>query len=160
MNSLRHSAGLVLLGLIAALQACGGSSTVGSGASTGEACVEGKQPQCTCDDGAPGAHLCVDGVYTECQCTQSNPCGNGTIDMGESCDGANLNGETCASATMNAMPLGTLQCSSTCATFDISDCSAGQSPGAGGTGTAGTGGTTGEGGTTGSGGLFGSGGTF
>jgi hypothetical protein len=46
-------------------------------------------------------------------------CGNGTLDAGEQCDGANLNGGTCASA---GFPYGgTLACGPGCA-FDTSGC--------------------------------------
>lgn len=45
-------------------------------------------------------------------------CDDGFIDPGESCDGADLNGETCASRGYDSGPL---SCSSTCA-FDTSGC--------------------------------------
>ncbi|MGC4119622.1 MAG: proprotein convertase P-domain-containing protein [Myxococcales bacterium] len=47
-------------------------------------------------------------------------CGNGTIDAGESCDGTNLGGATCASATGGARPGGTLACNA-CA-YDTTGC--------------------------------------
>ena len=50
-------------------------------------------------------------------------CGNNRIDPGESCDLINLGGETCASATMNARPTGTLRCDRSCQ-FDVSACMA------------------------------------
>ncbi len=74
-------------------------------------------------------------------------CGNGKIDGDEDCDGDELNGESCASATMNAQPGGTLGCRSDCR-FDTSDCTEG------GGGTLGGGGTFGGGGTLGGGGAF------
>jgi hypothetical protein len=74
-------------------------------------------------------------------------CGNGTIDTGEQCDGRNLNGATCATATMGARPNGTLSCSRSC-TFNTKGCKAG---GAGGTG--GGGGAAGGGGLAGTGGI-------
>lgn len=46
-------------------------------------------------------------------------CGNGAIDPGEECDGANLGGETCESISMG---IGVLSCSAQC-TFDIAGCS-------------------------------------
>ncbi len=71
-------------------------------------------------------------------------CGNGVVDVGELCDGANLNGESCASATMNAAPMGNLACGPTC-NFDTAGCTGGGTGGTGG----GTGGMTGTGGATG-----------
>lgn len=65
-------------------------------------------------------------------------CGNGVIDPGELCDGPNLNGETCATVTMNAMPGGTLGCSLGC-NFDTRNCTGGVG-GAGGSGGMGGGG--------------------
>jgi hypothetical protein len=81
-------------------------------------------------------------------------CGNGRIDKHEQCDRKNLNGETCASATLGSRPNGTLRCTFTCR-FDTHSCSGhgGGKGGAGGSGgsTAGTGGVAGGG----SGGLGG-----
>ena len=71
-------------------------------------------------------------------------CGNGTVESTEECDGQNLNGSSCAAATMYAHPNGILMCSSTCK-FDTTNCSGtgpGPGPGAGGS----TGGPTGTGG--------------
>src|SRR5262249_48773949 len=61
---------------------------------------------------------------TGMQCTAAGtcapiPCGNGTIDTGEECDGANLNGSSCTALRFQA---GTLACSSTCS-FATSGCS-------------------------------------
>jgi uncharacterized membrane protein YgcG len=82
-------------------------------------------------------------------------CGNGRIDPGEACDGADLGGETCASVTMLAKPVGTLHCSPAC-TFDLRDCRGPLHDDTdGGGGTSGEGGTTGGGGLTGGGGIFG-----
>jgi len=67
-------------------------------------------------------------------------CGNGTLEAPEACDGGNLAGQTCASATMNALPNGALTCTSSC-TLDTSGCAA-----AGGGGAPGTGGSFGTGG--------------
>ena len=71
-------------------------------------------------------------------------CGDGIIDAGEQCDSFNLGGETCASATMNSLPFGTLFCTFFC-TLDTSQCF-GNEPGDGGGGTAGIGGMGGVGG--------------
>lgn len=49
-------------------------------------------------------------------------CGNGDIDAGEVCDGANLNGQTCE--TVGCSGAG-LACASTCLSFDSSGCSGG-----------------------------------
>jgi len=46
-------------------------------------------------------------------------CGNGTRETGETCDGADLAGQTCASVGAGS---GTLRCASTCLAFDISAC--------------------------------------
>jgi hypothetical protein len=48
-------------------------------------------------------------------------CGNGFVDKGEQCDGADLGGQTCQSATLGTRPGGLLGCSPTCA-FDTSRC--------------------------------------
>ncbi len=49
-----------------------------------------------------------------------NLCGNGQIDSGEQCDGANLGGNTCASV-VGTGSTGTLTCSGTC-TFNTAQC--------------------------------------
>jgi len=51
-------------------------------------------------------------------------CGNGVLDAGESCDGFDLGGQTCASVTFGSLPNGFLLCSPFC-TFDITFCTAG-----------------------------------
>jgi hypothetical protein len=43
--------------------------------------------------------------------TTTSPCGNGVIDGGENCDGADLGGKTCASLGYSS---GALSCSATC----------------------------------------------
>lgn len=48
----------------------------------------------------------------------ASACGNGTVDAGEACDGANLNGQSCTSQGFTG---GTLRCSASC-TFDTSSC--------------------------------------
>lgn len=88
-------------------------------------------------------------------------CGNGNVDPGEMCDGANFDGETCASVTMGGLPFGNLGCSPTC-TFDTSRCiggvGGGPGPG-GGPGTGGFGAIGGQGGTGAFGGMGANGGT-
>ena len=46
-------------------------------------------------------------------------CGNGSIEVGETCDGSNLGGQTCLSHGYSG---GTLACASDCASFDTSGC--------------------------------------
>jgi hypothetical protein len=46
-------------------------------------------------------------------------CGNGTRDSGETCDGLDLGGQTCASQGAGS---GTLRCASNCLAFDTSLC--------------------------------------
>jgi hypothetical protein len=76
---------------------------------------------------------------------QTQTCGNGVLDIGESCDGKDLGGQTCGSATLGQRPFGFLFCGFGC-TLDTSGCF-GNAPDGGGTGggTA-TGGTSGVGG--------------
>jgi hypothetical protein len=63
-------------------------------------------------------------------------CGNGLREGTESCDGADLGGETCESLTLSAMPSGTLRCAESCV-FDVRACRTDGAPDAGGTGGAG-----------------------
>jgi hypothetical protein len=98
---------------------------------------------------------CAEAASVNVTCTPGEPqCGNGAIDPQEQCDGANLNGETCATATMNALPNGTLACSPTC-TLDTTGCR-GADAGAGGSGgTMGAGGSPATGGSPAAGGSGG-----
>jgi hypothetical protein len=129
------------------LAACGSSDEVGGntggtrgGTGGGGQCPAGPcWEKCTCEGGTPDACL------QQCNTT----CGNGILDTGELCDGANLNNNTCATATGNTMPNGSLSCSSTCALV-TSGCSGGNTGGIGGGGGLGGGG--------GMGGSFGGGG--
>lgn len=52
---------------------------------------------------------------------QAVTCGNGTAEYGESCDGAALQGKTCATETPST-PYGALACNGTCDGFDTSSC--------------------------------------
>jgi len=52
--------------------------------------------------------------------TDGGNCGNGVIDAGEQCDGADLQGFDCASLGLNG---GTLNCDAMMCTFDTSMCS-------------------------------------
>jgi len=90
------------------------------------------------------ARGCSASVSINVMCTAADggaACGDGVIESPEMCDGTNLNGATCAPATMNAAPGGVLACSPSC-TLDTSGCTA--AGGAGGAG--GIGGTMGSGG--------------
>jgi hypothetical protein len=69
--------------------------------------------------GPPGRLIVGIGVHE-----RIGSCGNGVIDSGESCDGNDLGGQTCASATFGSLPNGFLFCSSFCA-LDITFCTAG-----------------------------------
>jgi hypothetical protein len=79
-----------------------------------------------CTNGVPSSTPKPPGTAcgTGMQCNASGtcapiPCGNGVIDSGEECDGANLNGATCTSLGFQT---GTLACSGTCS-FNTSGCS-------------------------------------
>ncbi len=79
-------------------------------------------PQC-CDE--PWSQACADVAALEpaCQGVTGCPnCGNGELGAGEVCDGANLDGESCASLGLNT---GTLACAATCVEFDTTGCFAG-----------------------------------
>jgi hypothetical protein len=58
-------------------------------------------------------------------------CGNGVVEGNESCDGADLRGNTCSTVTMGTQPGGFLFCSPFC-TFDTSACQGGGTGGFGG----------------------------
>ena len=53
-------------------------------------------------------------------CTSADDCGNGQIDTGEICDGANLGGNTCPD--VGNFTGGTLACNGTCDGWDTSNC--------------------------------------
>lgn len=53
-----------------------------------------------------------------------SPCGNGTLDPGEACDGSDFGGKTCKSLTFNDNATGNPTCTSTC-TIDKSTCDVG-----------------------------------
>jgi hypothetical protein len=55
-------------------------------------------------------------------------CGDGIAEEDELCDGKQLRSQTCNSATLGAMPGGTLACKSDC-TFDVSACSGAEDDG-------------------------------
>ena len=72
----------------------------------GDAVCDGEENTSTCalDCGPPPAPFC----------------GDGNVDLGEICDGANLNGDTCVDLGFTS---GTLSCQSDCLAYDISSCS-------------------------------------
>jgi hypothetical protein len=91
--------------------------------------------------GPPGRLIIGIGVQ---ETNGQGACGDGIIqpELGEVCDGANVNGVTCASATMGLLPNGPLFCSKDCFFFDTSFCFG--NGGGGGTGGVGTGGFAGS----------------
>jgi hypothetical protein len=69
-----------------------------------------------------GSLLCLSGCsqIDVSNCTAGATCGDGTIDQGEQCDGANLNGATCTSLGFTGG--GTLSCNPTSCQYDVSQC--------------------------------------
>lgn len=70
------------------------------------------------DDGGMSDGGMSDGGMSDAGMSDAPTCGNGAIDAGEDCDGANLGGATCTSEGFDA---GIIGCSATC-TFDTSAC--------------------------------------
>lgn len=133
-----------IIGLIAACSAGGeGGGTSGSG-SADSGPLNGTGGWGAAGGGGAGS-------------VSTGTCGNGHVDTGEQCDTPDLNGATCATATLNAKPMGQLACTTDCQ-LDVSTCTtsapgSGGGPGAGGTFGAGGsvmtgGGTTSQGGST------------
>jgi hypothetical protein len=88
----------------------------------GEDCEGADLGSRRCQDlGFPGGTLACDSICRfdtgGCE-APADPCGNGEIDLGEECDGANLAGQTCESLGFGE---GTLACHDDCV-FDIDDC--------------------------------------
>jgi cysteine-rich repeat protein len=69
-----------------------------------------------------GTLICSSDCFSlvESGCTTGNSCGNGSVDSGELCDGAELDGATCISMGFNG---GSLGCSTDCLSYDSSGCS-------------------------------------
>lgn len=86
--------------------------------SGGKVCNAGLCVQCITNDHCATGTVC----NTENRCTAVTTCGNGMLDAGEVCDGALLNGKTCASV-MPSAPAGQLACRVDCSSFDTSGCS-------------------------------------
>ena len=97
----------------------------------GECCAGHAGPGC--DDGACAAavcelqpwccdvqweQFCADVAANECEVCGAFGCGDGFIEVGESCDGANLDGQTCVS---QGFDIGVLACAADCS-FDTSGC--------------------------------------
>jgi hypothetical protein len=59
------------------------------------------------------------GAYEYTGIIEPSDCGNSAIDSGETCDGTELNSQTCQS---QGFDLGTLACASDCLSFDTSSC--------------------------------------
>jgi len=119
-----------------ATNACSGDTTTSgpfreSGAGVGGA-----------SQGTGGASPAMGGTGTQ---APQAICGDGRLDPGEMCDGSDLAGNTCATATMGGLAAGELRCTTSCA-FDVSGCS---TSGAGGSGTGGASGTGGGAGSSG-----------
>jgi len=64
-------------------------------------------------------NLICDNGETKTTCPGDCGCGNGVINTGESCDGSNLNAQTCLTQGFGG---GTLTCNSTCTGFITSSC--------------------------------------
>jgi hypothetical protein len=135
---------------VAAAAACGGDENNAGGKQQAQ-CEPPTDPACYGEDawgngGAPGGgaggYVGVPGAGGAA--ARPPGCGNGTLDSGEACDGADLAGATCATGTMGAMPNGVVTCSPDCALV-YSGCTGSIVGGTGGTGS-GTGGTGGTGG--------------
>jgi len=98
-------AGILLL----ALPGCGDDSDTDPPDDDKEICDNGQ------DDDADGLVDCTD---SDCAAGCAATCGNGAVDPGEACDGADLGGQTCEGL---GYPGGTLACASSC-TLDPSGC--------------------------------------
>jgi hypothetical protein len=72
--------------------------------------------------GATGLLKCAGCKFDLSGCMAGQNCGNGAIDPGEQCDGANLNGGDCKKFLNNPLATGTLSCAANC-TFVGSACS-------------------------------------
>jgi cysteine-rich repeat protein len=99
------------------MSACAGPNLCGNGlVNSGETCDGSNIGNATCASagfggtGSPGCNAgCT--AFTVGTCTSPTTCGNGTIDSGEQCDGANFGGATCASLGLTG---GALSCNGTC----------------------------------------------
>jgi len=107
---------------------CANQSACGNGAiDPGEVCdgddLAGKTCALVIGPGSMGTLACTTGCMLDPSgCGAPSTCGNGTVDAGEACDGADVGGATCAGA-IGPGSTGTVTCSSECA-LDASGCSA------------------------------------
>ena len=112
------------------ISGCTAASTCGNGIiEVGEVCDGAKLNDETCESqvghGSTGRLRCnttCTGYITD-NCTASTTCGNGIIEVGEVCDGANTNGATC-DAQVGAGSKGHVLCASDCKSLNLSGCSA------------------------------------
>ena len=119
---MKHSALLVLIpfSLLFAASGCGPSLECNVGericeGSLSRTCVYGEWVDVPCEGASPVCdvkHGCI---------KAESVCGNGAIDLGESCDRDNLANRTCADIIKGAT--GTLRCLETCQ-YDTSECRA------------------------------------
>lgn len=150
--SLRYRALAVVTLVLVAAAGCGGSEssdTAGNGDTFAfDASAYKPKPGSTTD--TTGGNAGANGLAPP-----GPNCGDPTVNPDEQCDGTNLGGKTCATATMGASPNGTLACRSNC-TFDLTGCSSngtqGSNTGGGSNGTGGGDQGTGAGPNTGAGG--------
>jgi hypothetical protein len=81
-----------------------------------------------CDDPSAQVWGCEEGQTCDSagHCTGGpSDCGNGGVDVGEACDGDNLDGESCTNLGFTG---GTLACASDCLSFDTSACTGSNVP--------------------------------
>ena len=109
---------------------CSKSTTCGNGRIDGSEKCDGRDlNDATCASivgpGSTGHLGCLDncGGYDVSECSAPTTCGNGSLDAGEICDGELLNSATCESI-VGSGSTGTLKCTTNCADFDRSACTA------------------------------------
>ncbi|MEX1361805.1 MAG: hypothetical protein AB1Z98_01670, partial [Nannocystaceae bacterium] len=101
-----------------------GGATCGDGIVGGDEICDGDDldgKSCSVLGLGEGVLGCSDdcSAFDSSACSDADPCGNGTIDPGEICDGAALGGQSCASL---GLPDGELGCSDDCSAYDPSGC--------------------------------------
>ena len=113
-----------------AVAACGdgfvqaGEQCDDGGTANGDGCSSTCQNEAVCGDGSiDGAEECDDGNTNSgdgCNSIcEDEYCGDGVLQVGEQCDGTDLDGQSCFT---RGYDLGELACTGLC-TFDTSDCS-------------------------------------
>lgn len=103
---------------------CQSPQSCGNGVAEGSEVCDGPDlggATCTSEGFAGGTLVCNAACtgFSTTGCQALTACGNGTIDAGEACDGANLAGESCQTLGYKA---GSLGCDAGCG-FDTSQCS-------------------------------------